>query len=213
MSDAPMPSDPGNPRSGSGARRKKYIKEKMEQAIAAGELPPHCKNCGEIDTPTWRKAFTRVEEGTPNNIEISKDATGTGIIAYEVIEPSEENGGLLSYRVFKNKVTREELDGKKFEDLNLCNPCGLWLIKKGSGTSQIVERSANARQQLLVPNQSAWMTDWLPMRLYRTLSRSCQERVREVYHRLMVVPSRPCLHHHMLLDALPAVCHRQMPLS
>ncbi|EAT81847.2 hypothetical protein SNOG_10453 [Parastagonospora nodorum SN15] len=132
MSDAPMPSDSANPRSGSGARRKKYIKEKMEQAIAAGELPPHCKNCGEIDTPTWRKAFTRVEEGTPNDIEISKDATGTGIIAYEVIEPSEENGGLLSYRVFKNKVTREELDGKKFEDLNLCNPCGLWLIKKGS---------------------------------------------------------------------------------
>ncbi|KAL5119864.1 hypothetical protein ACEQ8H_002225 [Pleosporales sp. CAS-2024a] len=132
MSDAPTPSDPGNPRSGSGARRKKYIKERMEQAIAAGELPPHCKNCGEIDTPTWRKAFTRVEDGTPDNIEITKDTTGTGIIAYEVIEPSEDNEGRLSYRVFKNKVTREELDSKKFEDLNLCNPCGLWLIKKGS---------------------------------------------------------------------------------
>lgn len=131
MSDAPMPSDPANPRSGSGARRKKYIKDKMEQAIAAGELPPHCKNCGEIDTPTWRKAFTRVELGSPEGIEISKETTGTGIIAYEVIEPS-ENGGQLSYRVFKNKVTRDEADGKLFEDLNLCNPCGLWLMKKGS---------------------------------------------------------------------------------
>jgi hypothetical protein len=132
MSDAPTPSDSGNPRSGSGARRKKYIKEKMEQAIAAGELPPHCKNCGEIDTPTWRKAFTRIEYGSPEGIEISKDTAGTDIIAHEVIEPTEESNGLLSFRVFKNNVTREEKEGKMFEELNLCNPCGLWLIKKGS---------------------------------------------------------------------------------
>jgi hypothetical protein len=132
MSDVPMPSDPANPRSGSGARRKKYIKDKMEQAIAAGELPPHCKNCGEIDTPTWRKAFTRLEFGSPEGIEISKDTSSTEIIAYEVIEPSDENGNLSSYRVFKNKVTRDEADAKMFEELNLCNPCGLWLIKKGS---------------------------------------------------------------------------------
>jgi hypothetical protein len=132
MSDGPTPSDSGNPRSGSGARRKKYIKEKMEQAIAAGELPPHCKNCGEIDTPTWRKAFTRVEYGSPVGLEIAKDTAGTDIIAYEVIEPTEDSNGLLSFRVFKNNVTREEKEGKMFEELNLCNPCGLWLIKKGS---------------------------------------------------------------------------------
>jgi hypothetical protein len=130
MSDAPTPSDAGAPRSGSGARRKKYIKDKLEQAIAAGEIPPHCKNCGEIDTPTWRKAFTRIEYGAPGGIEVTKDTAGTGVIAYEVIEPTEENGGMPSYRVFKNNVTREEKDGRLFEELNLCNPCGLWLIKK-----------------------------------------------------------------------------------
>jgi hypothetical protein len=132
MSDAPTPSDAGNPRSGSGARRKKYIKDKMEQAIAAGEMPPHCKNCGEIDTPTWRKAFTRIECGAPSEVQLTKDTAGTGVIAYEVIEPTEENGGLPSYRVFKNNVTREEKNGRLFEELNLCNPCGLWLIKKCS---------------------------------------------------------------------------------
>ncbi|KAH7380241.1 hypothetical protein DE146DRAFT_289599 [Phaeosphaeria sp. MPI-PUGE-AT-0046c] len=132
MSDAPAPSDSAAPRSGSGARRKKYIKEKMEQAIAAGELPAHCKNCGEIDTPTWRKAFTRIEYGSPDTLIVSKDTTSTDVIAFEVIEPTEETGGLLSYRVFKNNVTREEKDGKVYEELNLCNPCGLWLIKKGS---------------------------------------------------------------------------------
>ncbi|KAH7092274.1 hypothetical protein FB567DRAFT_557814 [Paraphoma chrysanthemicola] len=132
MSDAPGPSDSGAPRSGSGARRKKYIKEKMEKAIAAGELPPHCKNCGEIDTPTWRKAYTRVEYGSPEGVEISKDTAGTGIIAYELIEPTEENAGALSYRIFKNNTTREEKAANVFDELNLCNPCGLWLIKKGS---------------------------------------------------------------------------------
>tara|TARA_R110002003_G_scaffold171_9_gene13949 strand:+ start:7834 stop:9594 length:1761 start_codon:yes stop_codon:yes gene_type:complete len=104
----------------------------MEKAIAAGELPPHCKNCGEIDTPTWRKAYTRVEHGSPEGVEISKDTAGTGVIAYEVIEPTEENGGTLSYRIFKNNTTRDEKAGNVFEELNLCNPCGLWLIKKGS---------------------------------------------------------------------------------
>lgn len=132
MSDAPMPSDPAAPRSGSGARRKKYIKNRLEQAIAAGELPPHCKHCGEIDTPTWRKAFTRIESGSPEGIEVSKDTTSTDIIAYEIIQPAAENSSKLSYRVFKNNVTREEKEGKVFEELNLCNPCGLWLIKKGS---------------------------------------------------------------------------------
>lgn len=132
MSDAPTPADPNNPRSGSGAKRKKYIKDRLEKAIAAGEMPPHCVNCGEIDTPTWRKAYTRVEPGSPDGIELSTDTAGTDIIAYEVIEPSEENDGELKYRIFKNNLTREEKALNIFEPLNLCNPCGLWLIKKAS---------------------------------------------------------------------------------
>jgi hypothetical protein len=131
MSDAPTPCDLALPRSGSGARRKKYIKDKMEQAIAAGEMPPHCQNCGEIDTPTWRKAYTRIEYGSPEGVEISTDTAGTGIIAIEVVEPSKDSGH-LSYRVFKNNVTRQERESNLYETLNLCNPCGLWLIKKAS---------------------------------------------------------------------------------
>ncbi|KAF2822066.1 hypothetical protein CC86DRAFT_373262 [Ophiobolus disseminans] len=130
MSDAPTPSDPANPRSGSGARRKKYIKEKLAQAIAAGELPEHCKNCGEIDTPTWRKAFTRIEYGSPEGLKTSKDTTSTAVIAFEVIEPTDETGGVLSYRIFKNNLTREEKDARMYEELTLCNPCGLWFLKK-----------------------------------------------------------------------------------
>ncbi len=132
MSDAPMPTETNNQRSGSGAKRKKYIKERLEKAIAAGEMPQHCINCGEIDTPAWRKAYTRVEIGKPDDIEVSTDATSTGIIAYEVIEPSEENGDEPKYRIFKNNLAPEEKSTPLYECLNLCNPCGLWLIKKAS---------------------------------------------------------------------------------
>ncbi|KAF2126823.1 hypothetical protein P153DRAFT_70823 [Dothidotthia symphoricarpi CBS 119687] len=129
MSDAPISVD-GNPRSGGHAKRKKQLKEKLEKAIAAGEMPEHCNNCGEIDTPTWRKAYTRVELGSPDGIELSTEAAGTGIVGYEVIEPTEDNIAEKKYRIFKNNITPEEKTWKLFEALTLCNPCGLWLIKK-----------------------------------------------------------------------------------
>jgi hypothetical protein len=149
MSDAPTPSENGNPRSGSGAKRKRYIKDRLEAAIKAGEMPPHCVNCGEIDTPTWRKAYTRVEKGSPEGIDLSTDSAGTDIIAYEVIEPSPESDAEPKYRIFKNNLSREDKDTMAekspdaFEELNLCNPCGLWLIKKFSMRPQkIWDRAA-----------------------------------------------------------------------
>ncbi|KAF1831423.1 hypothetical protein BDW02DRAFT_556869 [Decorospora gaudefroyi] len=138
MSDAPTPGDYSYPRSGSGAKRKRYIKDRLHAAIAKGELPPHCVNCGEIDTPTWRKAYTRVENGSPEGIELSTDSAGTDIIAYEVIEPSLEKDGEARYRIFKNNLSRADKDliaakaPRAFQELHLCNPCGLWLIKKFS---------------------------------------------------------------------------------
>ncbi|KAF1945870.1 hypothetical protein EJ02DRAFT_431112 [Clathrospora elynae] len=144
MSDAPTPSESGNLRSGSGAKRKRHIKNRLEADIAAGKMPSHCVNCGEIDTVTWRKAWTRVEPGSPEGIVLSTDTAGTDIIAYEVIEPSSKNDGEQKYRIFKNNLSREDklLNAKKtsnaFEELNLCNPCGLWLIKKATMRPQKV---------------------------------------------------------------------------
>ncbi|KAF2845573.1 hypothetical protein T440DRAFT_434307 [Plenodomus tracheiphilus IPT5] len=132
MSDAAAPADPNAPRSGSGAKRRKYIKDRLEKAIAAGEMPQHCVNCGEIDTPTWRKAYTRVELGTPEGLQLSTDTAGTEVIAYEAIDTSDDTDGEPKYRIFKNNLTREEKTMNIFEPLNLCNPCGLWLMKKAA---------------------------------------------------------------------------------
>ncbi|KAJ4401451.1 hypothetical protein N0V91_007885 [Didymella pomorum] len=135
MSDAPTPSEGGDmeaPRSGSHAKRKKYIKDKLEKAVATGDMPDHCHNCGEIETPTWRRPYTRIEYGTPEGIEISP----TGIVAYEVIETDPEHGGEPMYRIYRNKITPEEKAAKLYEPMNLCNPCGLWLVKNAKSRPQ-----------------------------------------------------------------------------
>ena len=138
-SDAPTPfestaTETKAPRSGSHAKRKKFINDKLQNAIATGDMPDHCHNCGEIETPTWRKSYTRLEFGTPEGIELSS----TGIVGYEVIEPTPENGGELMYRVYRSTITNEEKHSKVYETLNLCNPCGLWLVKKGHSRPQRV---------------------------------------------------------------------------
>ncbi|USP78429.1 hypothetical protein yc1106_05703 [Curvularia clavata] len=172
MSDAPTPSECGYTRSGSGAKRKRYIKDRLDAAIRKGEMPPHCVNCGEIDTPTWRKAYTRVETGSPSGIELSTDSGSTDIIAYEVIEPTPETDGEPKYRIFKNNLTRKDKDmmaakaHDAFQELNLCNPCGLWLIKKFSMRPQKVwDRSARLakrkREQKIGARSKSTMGDEL----------------------------------------------------
>lgn len=147
MSDAAVPVEaiPCPPRSGPGAKRKHCIADKLQRSIAAGEMPTFCNNCGEIETPTWRKAFTRVESGSPEDVQISSE--GNGIVAYEVMAPSEEDDS-PRYRIFKQVLTQEEKDTQIYQSLTLCNrksfpqlcevpanpvvACGLWLNKKNA---------------------------------------------------------------------------------
>ena len=123
MSDAAMPDGSTRPpRSGSGAKRRKEITEKMQKSIEAGQLPTYCGNCGEIETPTWRKAYMRVEDGFPSDVEISTDKFG--IVAVEAIEPSEEEDDkdkTTQYRIFKQVLTDTEKKGETFTQLTLCN--------------------------------------------------------------------------------------------
>ncbi|KAF2740156.1 hypothetical protein EJ04DRAFT_482909 [Polyplosphaeria fusca] len=129
MSDAIVPAEEygRNPRSGSGAKRKQGITEKMQAAIDAGKMPTYCGNCGEIETPTWRKAYHRVEDGTPEDIVFSND----GIIGLDIINPKENVEGLApQYRIYKQATQASEEKQGSFEVVTLCNPCGLWLYKK-----------------------------------------------------------------------------------
>ena len=120
-SDAPRgsegivaPKRPGS-RSGSGVKRKKQIQSKLADTIAAGEMPPFCENCGAIETPTWRKAWTKVHSGTPEHVEISKSEGG--IIAVQTLE-TDAKGIIILFKIFKKSLLKTDVD---FEEILLCN--------------------------------------------------------------------------------------------
>lgn len=106
----------GIQRSGSGARRKKAIDEKLQRALEAGEMPPFCANCGEIQTPNWRKAYSKEVDEQPE-ISTEKD----GIIGFE--EVKEEDGVTLTgkFRIFKRSLTNVDKNTGNWTCLQLCN--------------------------------------------------------------------------------------------
>lgn len=119
MSDAIMEGGVRQPRSGSGAKRKQNIVARLHKSLAQGVMPEYCNHCGEIETPTWRKAYMRVEQGVPTNIELSSE--GTSIVGYEIIEPVKGDDGIPKYRIFKQVLEKHEKEAGSFVQLNLCN--------------------------------------------------------------------------------------------
>jgi hypothetical protein len=132
MSDAagPLDGNPRQPRSGSGAKRRQNIANKLNVALDKGEMPDFCSNCGEIETPTWRKAYSRTEDGEATDVTLS--TVGNGIVGFEIMVPAEGSEEGPKFRIFKNILDQEEKEGKTYKALVLCNPCGLWLNKKGA---------------------------------------------------------------------------------
>ena len=101
---------------GSGIKRKSLIREKLAASIAEGKMPPYCKNCGEVGPPTWRKAFARIELGSPDELKLQ--AAEEAVTVFEPVS-WDEQGKINSYRILKKQVDPEARD--KYEELQLCN--------------------------------------------------------------------------------------------
>ncbi|KAF2817539.1 uncharacterized protein BDZ99DRAFT_405234 [Mytilinidion resinicola] len=163
LSDVPTPF-PGEecgtalPRSGTGRSRKKNIQEKAASAIAAGLMPQFCSNCGEIETSTWRKAYARTENGSPEDHSLAS-AAKEGIVGFEMLDAGEGEDTQSKYRIFKQSISVDEQDLKGFEVLMLCNPCGLWFNKRGSmrpqeiWTKQAVDPANKPKRKRNRPNR------------------------------------------------------------
>ncbi|KAH0566112.1 hypothetical protein GP486_000503 [Trichoglossum hirsutum] len=128
MSEGPAPAKPPRaeslkPRSGS--KRKQAIQSKLQAAIETGEIPPYCGNCGEIETPTWRKAWSKIFESVDAQRLVLENEGGP-IVAVEELQ-KDESGNAISTRLIKKSL----VDGIDvgFAEVLLCNPCGLWLNK------------------------------------------------------------------------------------
>ncbi|MCJ1356170.1 MAG: hypothetical protein MMC33_006164 [Icmadophila ericetorum] len=126
-SDIPMGSEgliaprKPNARLGSGAKRKKQIQERLMTTIASGGMPPFCDNCGAIETPTWRKAWSKIHSGSSESVVLSKSEGA--IVAMEILE-KDDAGATTLFKIFKKSLLPLDVG---FTEILLCNPCGLWL--------------------------------------------------------------------------------------
>jgi len=113
-SDAPGPSETTSKNAPRKRAGKDQTKARLESAIASGEMPPFCDNCGAIETPAWRRAFTRIFNCPWNEVDTSLEQ---GACCYK--EPLEYNadGSIKRIRGFK---TERRSDDKPEEWIQIC---------------------------------------------------------------------------------------------
>ena len=105
---------PKRVKSGSGVKRKAQLQNKLASAIAAGEIPPFCDNCGCIETPTWRKAWAKTHSGSSAGLQVSKSEGG--ICAIQTLE--EKDGVVSLFKIFKKLLLETDFG---FTEVLLCN--------------------------------------------------------------------------------------------
>lgn len=98
-----------------GLKRKRAIQQRLEADVAAGKMPPFCKNCGEINTPTWRKCFIKVEEGEPNEDLLNHQ--DENFVTWEATKWTDD-GKIRSFRIIKKSVFNND---QGYEEVQLCN--------------------------------------------------------------------------------------------
>lgn len=117
------PPEASKPRSGTGAKRLKQVQARLESAIRAGEVPPFCENCGCIETPTWRRAWSKEIEGSE---QLAKDIMqDPAMLFWESMERNAQDV-VVKFKIYKKSLAHEDIG---WAQVLLCNPCGLWLHK------------------------------------------------------------------------------------
>lgn len=117
-------SDANRPRRrASSKRRPKQIQDRLEQAIKAGEVPPFCENCGCIETPTWRRAWSKEFVG---NEEQAKAMMEEPHALFFTSVDRDDADAMTKFKLFKKSLQTED---NEWSQVLLCNPCGLWLFK------------------------------------------------------------------------------------
>ncbi|KAI0150303.1 hypothetical protein GGR57DRAFT_514561 [Xylariaceae sp. FL1272] len=129
MSEAPHPQtdavDGMDSRMNKNFVKRQAIKQKLEEAVAAGQLPSFCSNCGALQTPTWRKIWKQEHRGVPVYHEYSEKPGH--VTAINVLE-RDESGTPKLYETIKKSLGPTD-DKSKWTEVLLCNPCGIWFSK------------------------------------------------------------------------------------
>lgn len=120
-SETPAPQgmiEDGKSRSGAAARRLKQVKQvqlRLDKCIQSGRAPPYCKNCGAIETPTWRRAHSKeIEGGEEMANQFSKDSM---FLFWQTVD-KDEDGKVTKFKIYKKTVADED---QEFALVLLCN--------------------------------------------------------------------------------------------
>ncbi|KAJ5587430.1 uncharacterized protein N7459_003195 [Penicillium hispanicum] len=117
---------PGNRRSRNAAcasKRSKQIQTRLDQAIKTGQVPPYCQNCGAIETPSWRRSWSKEIDGNEELAqEMMKD---NNMLFYKSIEKDSDER-TIKFKIYKKTLVDSDIE---WDQVLLCNPCGLWLHK------------------------------------------------------------------------------------
>ena len=97
--------------------KKQMIKDKLSEAVAKGELPTYCANCGAIETPTWRKMYYQEHKGIPSFTETSKEPGR--VVSVDVLDRNTE-GQPSRYRFVKKTLSEEDVR-EDWQEMILCN--------------------------------------------------------------------------------------------
>lgn len=117
MSDAPTAEDARAKAASKKRVGKDQTKARLENAIANGEMPPFCDNCGAIETPAWRRAYVKVFECPWDEVETSLDH---GECCYKQPIDHHPDGTVKTFRGYKvEKRPGDEADD--WVSITLCN--------------------------------------------------------------------------------------------
>lgn len=133
MSDMPSAETPtshshpleegGKTRSGAGARRVRQVQARLESCIREGQVPPYCHNCGAIETPTWRRAWSKDFEGSEDD---ANNCLKDPMFLFWTSLERDDDDKMTKFRLYRKTLVDSDKD---FDQILLCNPCGLWLQK------------------------------------------------------------------------------------
>ncbi|KAJ5342438.1 hypothetical protein N7541_011562 [Penicillium brevicompactum] len=105
------------------SKTKSNGRARLETALANGEIPPYCENCGSIETPSWRRAW--VKEVCGDDVLAEQMMISSQMLFWEAMERNDQNK-MIKFKIFKRGM---ELDDESWSQMLFCNPCGLWLHK------------------------------------------------------------------------------------
>ncbi|KAI5865494.1 hypothetical protein GGS23DRAFT_429464 [Durotheca rogersii] len=105
--------------------KKQTIKQKLDDAINMGQMPSYCRNCAALQTPTWRKIWRQEHKGVPTYHEYSEKPGH--VTAIKILQRDEEGTPKL-YEVLKKSLGPND-SKSDWEEVLLCNPCGIWFSK------------------------------------------------------------------------------------